>query len=93
MNVLCALPEKRPRALRGGKHVTEFMVRGSGAQLLVALAPRHLTFESAGPLRGLMSARNKGGYEHDFLPCPPRPEDVERYLQEAREIITRRGAA
>lgn len=61
----------------------------NSAQLLAALAPQRLDMNDLGPLKGLLSARNKCEYEHGLLPQAPSRENGERYLEKAREIVGR----
>ena len=58
-------------------------------QLVATLAPDKISPNDLGTLKGLAHARNKCEYEHGFLPRPPYPETVRKFLQKATEIVSR----
>jgi len=59
-----------------------------GLQLLAALNKECLRLDDLGRLRCLANARNKCEYEHGFLPQVPKRDEVEEYLETARDIVS-----
>jgi len=63
------------------------LMMGNGIQLLATLNPDRFPDRLLGPLRGLMSARNKSPYEHGLKAGSLTADIVEKNLKLVREIL------
>jgi hypothetical protein len=58
-----------------------------GAQLLATLRPALLPERFLGPIKGMMSLRNKCEFEHGLCPQPLNAGDVEKNIRMVSEVL------
>ncbi|MCL6508235.1 MAG: hypothetical protein K6T59_14555, partial [Bryobacteraceae bacterium] len=62
-----------------------------GLQLLATLKPELVPTEFFGPIKGLMTLRNRTEFEHGLCPQGVQADQVRKYLDKVKQIVARGG--